>query len=327
MSSLTKKELEKLDKEMTKYFKENEVAEIIYVEDPSKFCSKFHIKLNGHYLPEELFKRLGKRLSRSNKVIVKSEGEISAFIPTLSKLNVKSVDFSGVRFKDEIDGTSNLLIDSHVGEVILPTYPENILELDMMLRLVKVDKKVDFNRALKNSKITWIQEILFECELDEVDFSEVDFSYTQKFTGTFSRVKAKRIILPKNIGKNQAGVGAMRMFARTNVEEIVNLEYFPFDKLRYGDGMFYACGLKEIEITSKFDSLQSGDDMFAGLINAILKLPITEHLPSWDNWFSDSIGCKIYIPKLKVGEVRVMRKLDDTNEIFCNRALADKLIK
>lgn len=321
-------QLEQLEVIMPEYFKKHEIAEITYTEELNENGrTEFAITLNGFNCPEEVFNRLGQWLSRSNKVIVKSEGEIKPYIPTLQGLNVELVDFSGVKFKNEVNCERALLINSGVGEVVLPTYPKTVFALRELFRSVKVDKPINFTAAFQNSKINSLEELFYDCEFDVLNFSGVDLSSAWRFVGTFGNLTAKSIILPKKIGIDREAIVALRMFTNCYVDEIVNLEYFPFDKLTNGDKMFYNCRAKEIEINSKFSNLHSAENMFAKLSDTILKLPETETLPGSDDWFASSKGCEIHVPKLSVGRAYYMRKLDDSNEIFCNGELAKKLTR
>lgn len=321
-------QLEQLEAIMPDYFKKHEIVEITYIEELQEDGhTKFVITLNGFNFPEVVFRRLGKWLTRSNKVVVKSEGEVRPHIPTLYGLNVELVDFSGVKFKNEVNCERPLLMSSKVGEVVLPTYPEIVFSVKQLLKSVKVDKPINFTTAFQNSKINSMEELFRDCKFDVLDFSGVDLSAAWRFVGTFGNLIAESIILPKKIGIDKEAIVALKMFTNCYVEEILNLEYFPFEKLTNGDMMFYNCGAKEIEIKSKFSILHSAEQIFAKLSDTVLKLPETSRLPGLDDWFMSSKGCEIHIPKLNVGRAYYMRKLDDSNEIFCNKELAEKLTR
>lgn len=60
-----------------------------------------------------------------------------------------------------------------------------------------------------------------------------------------------------------------------------------------------------------------------------VKLLNVESLPSKLNWFNSAKRCKIHIPRFVDAGDRVvenLRKLDDSNEIFCSEEFAKKLM-
>lgn len=316
------------DNRLKEYFKENEVVELTYEsKETSDGTRTYNVWLNDVKVPYNIFvSHLGDWLIRSNKVIVKSLGEISFGPPLLSKLNVGSVDFSKVVLPESLDISNIFLEYSEVGSVILPLYPRTLQKLSGVLRCVKVDESINLSRPFRYTRPQEIGAIFEECEFNALDFSKLDFSNVRSFNYFFSALKANTLVLPKNIGKNVEFVSANRMFNDCEVGEIKNLEYFPFDKLVNADRMFHKLrGLTKLEIDSKLKNLVSAAFIFSNLRGVRISLPNVEKLPRQDDWFTGVEDCKIYIPKLNVISVLSMNNINDTNEIFCNEQLARKL--
>lgn len=319
---------ENLDEAMKDYFAKTEVVRLEYTRNPLE-AFNYLVQLNGVQVDYGfLTHNLGKWLTKFNKVVIEIKGASSTIeFPIIKNLNVGVVDFSKVKLPEGGVRIFTLLQESEVREIVLPKFPKRVGALQRVLEKVKVDI-LDLTKPFENTNfIGAATELFYECELDFLDLSNIDFSKTHELTRMFENVKAKEIVLPKNIGKDVSDVFADKMFYRCEVDELKNLEYFPFDKLVSADRMFHKLkGITELAIDSKLNNLVSAPFMFSSLKGVSIKLPNVEKLPRLDDWFTEVEDCKIYIPKLNVINVLSMDNVNDTNEIFCNRELANKLI-
>lgn len=321
-------ETDKKTRAMRTYFEENKDVHLEYSLDRKSVC----ISINGATLKgrfDEVNRKLSKWLSPKNRVFIKSRDELKR-IPALRELEVELIDFSGITFTSSLQTQGALLKDCILDELILPTFPEEIIHLSGLLENVKVNKRVDFNRALGRAKIYQVGSLFPFSTLDVIDLSEVNFTMVSNFSNMFFMADVETIVLPKNMGERWGLVKADNTFnTMGTILDIENLEYFPFDKLTTTSNMFANLTGGEITINSKLENLKRSIHMFGDAEDLIVNLPELEEVNAgFSDWFNNAKRCKINIPKLVSAEgsfIKGLKNLDETNEILCNNKLAEKL--
>lgn len=155
----------------------------------------------------------------------------------------------------------------------MPTFPEEIIHLSGLLENVKVNKRVDFNRALGRAKIYQVGALFPFSTLDVIDLSEVDFTMVSNFSNMFFTADVETVVLPKNMGERWGLVKADNTFnTMGTILDIENLEYFPFDKLTTTSNVFTNLTGGEITINSKLENLKRSIHMFGDAEDLIVNL-------------------------------------------------------
>lgn len=307
------------------YFKNERHVKIEYVRkngDISMFVNKEDIKLPFYFFNS----MLSQWLTPENSVHISTNEEILEIFP-FKDLYVDSINFSQVTLKTKESGVKSLLVGCKVNSIILPTYPETVVELKGILKNTKITKPLHLSQALRNTKLKKVHSILPNVSVPIVSLQVADFSNVTDISDIFFSAGVEKIILPENIAANVDFIRANWAFCVNGLKEIVNLEFFPFDKLVSAEGMFKAMVGGEIVINSKLENLNIAYGMFDYAKNTTISLPNLERVPSGVNWFGLE-NCKIFIPKLKKlndKEKQHLEQLDDSNELIVNEKLAKQL--
>lgn len=310
------------------WFKENKEVRIEIVKEGNKK----RVEVNSEETDldyEEFFKKLHTWIDKKNKLYFITKKEVFNIFP-IRNLKVDLIDLSGITLKDELSGLARFLSDCEVNEVVLPTYPEEIVKLVGIVENSKIEKRINLKRALGNTNIKSVGSIFSKTKMKAVDLSELDFSRVIDLDGLFYYSFVEKIILPKNIAKSRSSVRADNAFYSDSIKEIENLEYFPFDKLTFANNMFSAVSSTEIVIKSKLERLKNSAQMFNYVENTKIVFPNLERIPNNSNWFYGIQNCEVHLPKLKEAgreDLQKIREIDDTNELFINQEFARKLRK
>lgn len=290
------------------------------------------VEINGEKIEldyKDFFEKLHTWVNGVNRLHFIAKEELSNVFP-IKKLKVDLVDLSGITLKNKLSGLRKFLYECVVNEVVLPTYPEEIVNLVGIVENSKIEKPIDLKRALGNTNILDVGPIFARTKMKVVDLSELDFSHVVDLDGLFYYSFVEKIILPKNIAKSRLSVRADNAFFSDSIKEIVNLEYFPFDKLTSAECMFNSVSDVEIVINSKLERLKYSLQMFGNIENARLVFPNLERIPDSSDWFYGIRNCEVHLPKLKEideDDLKDIREIDDSNELFLNQEFARKLRK
>lgn len=316
--------------EIRAYFRENKDVKLTYSMERVLGIEEAYVKLNdidARITLRSMSEKLRNWLSPYNDLYISACSEVFYDISWLRELNVGLVDFSDIAINSE-DKTT-ILANSEVRELKLPTFKGDILKLSDILVDVKVEKELEVGSAFKQAKILRVDSLFPRCEFSTLDLSNLKLTDVVVLDYLLSNLKAEVLILPKDLGSRRHVLSFKAFFSRSTIKEIKGLEEFPWHKAVCTSEMFLGFKKGKIVIEDSLNTVLSANFMFYMIENVEVEMPEVKSLPGIPNWFSDPRNCKIHIPKFmhdEDGIVESFRKLDDTNEIFCNEAFAKKLM-
>lgn len=308
------------------HFKTERYVKIEYVRKNGEIL----VFINGEdvELPFYFFESvLPKWLTPENRVHISTKEEILEIFP-LKDLVVDSINFSQVTLETKESGVKPLLVRCKVNSVLLPSYPETVVELKGLLENAKIANPLYLGEALKNTKLKKVHSILPNVSVPMISLLDADFSNVTEMSDMFFSMGVEKIVLPENIAANVDFIRANWAFCANGLKEIENIEHFPFDKLVSAEGMFRGINGGELVINSKLEKLNIAARMFDYAKNTTISLPKLERIPLGANWFYALEDCTVFLPKLeKVSnkEKHRMQQLDDSNELIVNEKLAKQL--
>jgi uncharacterized protein YjbI with pentapeptide repeats len=130
-------------------------------------------------------------------------------------------------------------------------------------------KSITFGNCFKHNKIDCWQNTFGDCDIEEIDLSNIDFSHTHNMYKMFTNSRVNKIIFDKNINTSNVTSFAAMFNNCRQLKEIIGLENFRFDNAEDVDNMFYYCiSLEKIKFNNpNFDNVASFALMFNNCIS------------------------------------------------------------